>query len=103
MLELLDVMNAIPQPLKAGWAVWLVCGTGLVLWHRSGRDTAMPAVPASRPRARRTPKPLVAVAELPMRKPSPEPVHASMAAPETLPLEIHSARVPAGDQQSATA
>jgi hypothetical protein len=99
MIELLDVMNAIPQPLKAGWAVWVVCGAGLVLWHHR----ASPALPAPRPRPRRAPKPATATAKPTVPEPTADAVPAPVSAMEPLPLKIHSARVPGADQQSATA
>ena len=102
MIELLDVMNAIPQPLKAGWAVWVMCGAGLVLWHRRARAVAAPALPAPPPRPRPAPKAAGGV-ESPPPGPSGLPLATPVAVQAPLPLKLHTARVPAAGQHSATA
>jgi hypothetical protein len=44
MMDILDVMQALSFPVKAGWSLWLVCGAGLLFWRmRRVRVTAVGA------------------------------------------------------------
>ena len=74
MTELLDVVHAFPDPLKAGWALWLVWGGGQLLWFRRGRTAALPALPPPRPRPRRVVKPPAPPEQEPPHDPPPIPV-----------------------------
>ena len=73
MTEVLDVVNALPGPLKAAWLVWLVWAAGQVAWYRRGRVAVVRQLPAPRPRPRRPVKPLPEPAEMSQHAAAPEP------------------------------
>jgi hypothetical protein len=79
MLEILDIVNAFPEPLKAAWVAWLAWGAGQIVWYRRGRVPVVKALPAPRPRPRRPPKPVA--------PPVGEPIPIETAAPEPRPVE----------------
>lgn len=82
MLEIVDIVNAFPEPIKAAWAVWLVWGAGQLVWYRRGRVPVVKALPPPRPRPRRLPKPAPSPVE--------EAVPVQTAAPEPPPLQVES-------------
>ena len=62
MVELLDILNALSLPLKAGWVVWIAWGIGQIFWYRSERRPQ-----AARAQAVAARKPFVSKPSLPER------------------------------------
>ncbi len=70
MVDILDIVNAVPAPLRAAWALWIAWGAGQIIWYRRARVVPVVAsLPARRPRPRRVPTPVVPVEQAPEAQP----------------------------------